>query len=154
MKRQADERQLMLDDNIERTRRKGERQMKRGREAVASPRLETAAVMNVALKWQIQENHSKPESTLQDSIETLLIGIMKEDQQALSVCTLLERWRSWTERGGMTIEDLDLLVDQRQAFCNAACVIGLLNEVYGKEESTVATDMRDCVQHWKKVRLG
>ena len=54
----------------------------------------------------------------------------------------------------MTIEDLDVLGKQQQAFCNAACVMGLLKEICTKEESTVAADMRECVQHWKKVRLG
>ena len=110
--------------------------------------------MNAALRWLMRQKCIKAESSLQDVIEILVIGTMKEDEQALTVCAMLDKWRSWNERGGMTVEDLDWLEGNKQAFCNAACVMGLLREVCSKDESTVAADMRECVQHWKKVRLG
>lgn len=153
-KRQADELHAMGDEHMERTRRDRERQIKRRREAIASPRLGTETVTAAALKWLIDQEHARAESSLQDAIETLLVGLLKKDDQALSICEVLEKWRTWSERGGMTIDDVDWLAARKLAFCNAACVIGLLNEVCAKEESTVAADIRECVQHWKKVRVG
>ncbi len=54
----------------------------------------------------------------------------------------------------MTIEDLEVLARDKPAFCNAACAMGLIRDVSNKEESAVALDMRECVQHWRKVSLG
>lgn len=153
-KRQMDELQAMSDGLNERRRRDRERHDKRGREAVASPRLEPGVVTTMALKWLTQEKHAKPNSSLPDAIETVLFEMIQGDEKALSVCDILEKWRSWNERGGMTIDDVDWLADRKPALCNAVCVMGLLNEVCTKEESTVAADIRECVQHWNKVRLG
>ena len=54
----------------------------------------------------------------------------------------------------MTIDDLEFLKLHEVPFSNAACIMGLFQEVRTKEESTVALDMRERVRHWKKVRLG
>ena len=86
-------------------------------------------------------------------METLIIGAVKNDEQSVNVCEVLEKWRGWNERGGMTIDELDWLEGSKVAFCNAVCAMGLLREVCSKDESTVAADMRKCVEQWKKVRL-
>ncbi len=54
----------------------------------------------------------------------------------------------------MTIEDMDMLVGEKEALCNAACVMALLKEVCTREESSVALDLNECIQQWNKVRLG
>ncbi len=130
-----------------------ERRATRQREAIGSPRLDTTLVSNAALK------HLKAEKSIdgdgfEAAVETVLIGIMNQDEPLMVVCTILEKWRAWTDRGGMTIEDLQTLEKEKLAFCNAACVMGLIKEVSTKEESAVALDMRECVEHWKMVRLG
>lgn len=156
-KRQAEELHALGANHMDRARRDQERRAKRGREAVASPRWETGAVTTAALQWLIREKGLNADTSLHDVVETVLIEMIKaddDDEQALSVCDVLERWRIWSERGGMTVEDVDWLVARKSALCNAACVMGLLNEVCTQEESTVAIDIRECVQHWKKVRLG
>ena len=153
-KRQADELHAMTDQSLERQRKERERRLKRRREAIASPRLDTPAVAAAALKWLIAEKCCKPEGSYQDVVEILVIEAFREKEQTLPVFSVLERWCAWNERGGMTIDDLDWLGGKKQAFCSAACVMGLLCEVCLMGESTVAADMRECVQHWKKVRLG
>ena len=50
--------------------------------------------------------------------------------------------------------NLRRIKDKIPAFCNAACVMELVREVCSREESTFAADMRECAQHWKKVKLG
>ncbi len=153
-KRQADELHAMTDQATERRRRDQERRLKRRREAISSPRLDTPAVAAAALKWLVEEKCCKPKGNYHDVVETLVVSAVKEDEQALTVFAMLERWCTWNERGGMTIEDLDWLEGKKQAFCTAACVLGLLSEVCSMGESTVAADLRECVQHWRKVRLG
>ena len=116
--------------------------------------MDTLAVAAAALKWLIEEKCCKPDGKYQDVVESLVVEAVKEDDKALTVFAMLERWCVWNERGGMTLEDLDCLQGKKQAFCTAACVMGLLCEVFSMGESTVAADMRECVQHWRKVRLG
>ncbi len=153
-KRQADELHAMSTQHMERHRRDRERDLNRRREAISSPRLDTPAVAAAALKWLIEEKYCKPDGSYQDVVESLVLQAVKEEEQAMTVLAVLERWCAWNDRGGMNIDDLNWLDGKRQAFCTAACVMGLLCEVCSMGESTVAADMRECVQHWRKVRLG
>lgn len=72
---------------------------------------------------------------------------------SISVCTVLKRWREWSDRGGMTIDDVEFLEKYKVSFYNAAFLMGLFPEMYTKEESTVAPDMRECVHNIGR-RLG
>lgn len=131
-----------------------ERREKRAREAIASVRIETLNVAHAALKW-LQTERVFPENLdLQGAIEFLLVDLLRQDEGSSNVCDMLEDWKTWNSRGGMTIEDIYNLSDAKQAFCKAACVMGLIKEVATKEESAVAEDIKACVRHWKKVRLG
>ena len=148
------ERQRMSDDFHEDLQRNSSRAATRKREAITSPRLETGRVANAALAWLLALQHGKEKSTLEQVVEGLLLGIIQNDDKCMSILEVLERWRQWSDRGGMTVEDLDDLQKDVTTFCKAACVMGLLNEVSSREQSSVALDMRECIQHWKKVRLG
>lgn len=131
-----------------------ERSLKRQQEAVCSVRLDTATVADASAKYLKAEQLLTQDRGTQDVVEALLVGMIKREGEAMNVCIVLERWRQWSDRGGMTIEDLEFLEKHRVAFCNAACAVSVLKDVSTKEESAVAMDMRDCVQNWRKVRLG
>ncbi|MCJ1450129.1 hypothetical protein MMC28_000458 [Mycoblastus sanguinarius] len=154
MTRQTAELHRMTSDRQESMERERERSVLRQREAIGSPRLETMVVANAALKELVKEKILDESSGLQAAVETLLVSIVKNKEQAMSVCSILERWREWSDRGGMTIDDFEMVGKNKLAFCNAACVMGLFREASTKEESMVASDMRECVRHWKNVRLG
>ena len=154
MKRLAAETQQRLDRVHMDMQRDRERRATRQREAVGSPRLDTKLVSNAALKHLKAEKRIDNGDGLEAVVETGLIGIMNQEESSMFVCTILEKWRAWTDRGGMTIEDLEALGKEKLAFYIAACVMGLVKELSTKEESAVALDMRECVAHWKKVRLG
>ena len=95
------------------------------------------------------------EKGLRGAVERLLVGIVRDDEPATGeACRLLGKWREWAERGGMTKDDLALVNSELVGFCFAACAVGLMAEVGGKDETGLATDMRECVRVWKKVRLG
>ena len=153
-KRLAAEMQQRMDRARMDMQRDRERRATRQREAIGSPRLDTTVVSNAALKHLKDQNSIDDGDGFEAAVETFLIGIMNQEEPLMVVCTILEKWRAWTDRGGMTIADLETLEKEKLAFCNAACVMGLIKEVSTKEESAVALDMRECVEHWKKVRLG
>ena len=153
-KRFAAEMEQRLDRARMDMQRDRERRATRQREAICSPRLDTTVVSNAALKHLKAEKGIGDGDGFEAAVETILIGIMNQEEPSLVVCTILEKWRAWTDRGGMTIADLETLEKEKLALCNAACVMGLVKEVSTKEESAVALDMRECVEHWKKVRLG
>lgn len=124
------------------------------REAVGSSRLDAVGVTNTTLKWLRTEKLVDKDTSVKSAVETLLVDLIGQKEHTMSVCTVFELWPEWSDRGGMTINDLEHLEKNKAPFCNAACIMGLFREVCTKEESMVALDMRECVQHWKKVRLG
>ena len=153
-KRLATEMQQRMDRARMDMQRDRERRATRQREAIGSPRLDTTIVSNAGLKHLKAEKKIDDSDSFEAAVETVLIGIMNQEESLIAVCTILDKWRAWTDRGGMTIADLETLEMDNLAFCKAACVMGLVKEVSTKEESAVALDMRECVEHWRKVRLG
>ncbi len=59
---------------------------------------------------------------------TVFVGMVKQEERSMAICTVPDRWRSWSDRGGMTIEDLEVLAKDKPAFCNTACVMSLIRE--------------------------
>ena len=153
-KRLATEMQQMMDRTRIDMQQVRERKATRQREAIGSPRLDTTVVSKAAIKHLKAEKRIDDGDRFEAAVETVLIGILNQEEPSVAVCTILEKWRAWTDRGGMTVADLETLEKEKLAFCNAACVMGLVKEISSKEESAVALDMRECVEHWRKVRLG
>lgn len=134
--------------------RQREREDKREREAFASGRLPAKVVAEAGIKWLIHEKLLNEGAGTQDAVEGLLMGMITQEQVAIGVFSVLERWQEWSDRGGMNTEDLTIFKKNKVGFCYAACVMGLLRDVCIKEESSVAVDMQECIRFWKKVRLG
>ncbi|MCJ1280360.1 hypothetical protein MMC21_008187 [Puttea exsequens] len=153
-KRQMAESQAFHDQCADDRARDRERRIKRRREAIGSPRLESAVVSNSALDYMKEQKLVNRDAGIKDVAEALLVSLLKQEEQAMKAVSILERWRAWGDRAGMLLEDLDSLEDDKLAFCRAACVLDLFKETSTKKESAVALDMRECVQQWRKVRLG
>lgn len=134
--------------------RKREREERREREAFASGRLEAKIAADVSIRWLAGQNLMRSTAGTQEAVEGLLIGMVKGEESAMGVCSVLERWREWSDRGGMNTEDLASFRKDTLGFCYAACVMGLLRDVCAKEESSVAVDMQEVIRFWKKIRLG
>lgn len=151
--REAEERARFGEDHQARMIRQRERGERREREAFASGRLDARVVANAGICWLVGEGVLK-EADTQEAVEGLLVRMVRGENMAMGVCDILERWRDWSDRGGMNAEDLAMFRNNRTGFCYAACVMGLLREVCTKEESSVAADMQECIKFWKKIRLG
>lgn len=152
--REAEERARFGEDHQARVARQRERGERREREAFASGRLDARVVADAGICWLVGEGWLKEGTKTQEAVEGLLVRMVRGENIAMGVCDLLERWRDWSDRGGMNAEDLAMFRNNRTGFCYAACVMGLLREVCTKEESSVAADMQQCIQFWKKIRLG
>ena len=142
------------DDFRAKMQRDKDRKMNRAREAIASPRLGPAVVAKAALRWLQGQELVPKDIDLQGVIEGLVVGLMEKEEEAMKVCGLLASWEEWSKRAGMTIDNVFALGYEKAAFCSAACVIGILNEVFTREESRAAEDMKECIRHWKTVKLG
>ena len=152
--REAAELHQMGEDFRARITRQRERETRREREAFASGRLEARVVADAAIEWLISEKFLTEGAAAPEAIEGLLIRMVKEEEVAMSVFSLLERWKEWSDRGGMNTEDLAIFRANRVGFCYAVCVMALFKDVCAKEESSLAADMQECIRCWKTVRLG
>lgn len=152
--REAEERARLGEDHRARMAQQRERGERREREAFASGRLEARVAADAAIRWLVGEGVLRDGTKTQEAVEGLLVRMVKGERIAMRVCDILERWRDWSDRGGMNVEDLAMFRNNKTGFCYAACVMNLLREVCAKDESSVAADMQECIRFWKKVRLG
>lgn len=65
------------------------------------------------------------------AVETLLVDIIRQEEHAMSICTVLKRWREWSDRGGMTSSELEYPSASRRALWASS---------------------EECVQEWKARR--
>ncbi len=152
--REAEELHQMGEEFRARIARQRERETRREREAFASGRLEARAVADAATAWLVQEKLLREGAGTQEAVEGLLIRMVRQEEVAMGVFDLLERWREWSDRGGMNTEDLAIFRTHKVGFCYAVCVMALFKEVCAKEENSLAADMQECIRCWKMVRLG
>ncbi len=152
--REAEELHQMGEEFRARIARQRERETRREREAFASGRLEARAVADAATAWLVQEKLLREGAGTQEAVEGLLIRMVRQEEVAMGVFDLLERWREWSDRGGMNTEDLAIFRTHQVGFCYAVCVMALFKEVCAKEENSLAADMQECIRCWKMVRLG
>lgn len=152
--REAAELHKMGEDFRARIARQRERETRREREAFASGRLEARVVADAATEWLSQKRILREGAATQEAVEGLLIRMVKQEEVAMGVFGLLERWKEWSDRGGMNTEDLVMFQANKAAFCYAMCIMALFKEVCAKEESSLAADMQECIRSWKTVRLG
>lgn len=134
--------------------RQREREERREREAFGSGRLEARVAADAGIRWLVGEKLLREGADTRTAVEGLLVGMIRGEDGAMGVCGLLERWRDWSDRGGLNAEDYSMLKKDKTGVCYAICVMGLLRDVCVKEESSVAVDMQECIRLWKKIRLG
>ena len=68
------------------------------------------------------------DASAQSAAETLLVDLIRQEEHAMGVCTVVKRSREWSDRGGMTINDLKFLERNKVPFCNAARVMDVSSE--------------------------
>ncbi|CAL8577266.1 hypothetical protein XPA_003103 [Xanthoria parietina] len=175
--RQSEELSAMGTRMRKEQRERVEREERREREAINSTKLQMDLVQTAALGFLegeglVADAKNESDNATGDhkdltltAVERLLVGIYRadvgidaeENQWAVDACEMLDRWRDWVERGGMTKEDLRAILRDKHAFCWAAVAMGLVTKVIGEERTDgggLLNDVRECLRVWKKVRLG
>lgn len=76
-----------------------ERSVKRQREAVCSSRLDTIAVTSVAVKYLKAEKSIGENEGTEAAVVAVLVGMIKQEERAMEVCAILERWLGMDRSG-------------------------------------------------------
>ncbi|KAH0551384.1 hypothetical protein GP486_007402 [Trichoglossum hirsutum] len=129
-----------------------EREAKRTAEALVSARLSTKVVADANVKW-LQKHLPDDTLTLQKAVEMVLYRMIAEESTASAVADMLDRWKTWTESGGMNLAHLEYVRERQRVFAYASCVLALVGDRLDTT-SGMAEDLRECMKALKKVRLG
>ena len=156
MNRQFRERQRMMDEMQAQSRARMEKEERRVRDAIASPRLSNKAVADACLSWLVKTGEVGEEWTLLDLAEAVLYLVVvdkRDDGEATKVLQVLDEWMTWTQVGGMKKSHLTFLLDRKVEFCFAAALVCMVQDSAGATGKAGA-DMLECLKSWRKVRLG
>lgn len=137
---------------------RGERRLK---DAIASPRMSTKSVGEACLAWLIEQGEVGREWTIGQVAEAILYLIVvdqshSEQGEALKTIRVLDEWLAWSMAGGMKLDQLKMLQENKMAFCCAAILVAVILESVSSEAAVgkVGADMLECMRLWRKVRLG
>ncbi|KAI1623271.1 hypothetical protein EDD37DRAFT_464264 [Exophiala viscosa] len=161
MNRATSERQQMIDDMNNSSRSRQEREERRLQEAISSPRMSTKKVSEACLAWLIAAGEIGREWTL-DSLAEAVLYLLVVDQgpdkesEARKIARILEEWMSWATAGGMKRQQIDVLADNKVAFCFAVALVAIVNDfaTSSSGQAKAGADMLECLRLWRKVRLG
>lgn len=133
--------------------RKAENEM---RDAIASPRIGASVAGDAARKWLVQKQHVSDEigATIAGVVQKTLYEMIESEGRASTITDMLEKWRAWTEGGGMTRANFEEITRKLEIFCCAACILALVKETSAHPTGSVVSDLQECLRMWKKVRLG
>lgn len=74
----------------------------------------------------------------------MLYKIIIDENRCKAVCTMLERWRAWAERGGMNKEDLQEIRCMGHNFAWVCCLMRVLRLAGERKKSVIAVNMQKC----------
>ncbi|EXJ72474.1 uncharacterized protein A1O5_04979 [Cladophialophora psammophila CBS 110553] len=176
MNRETNERQQQHNEMIASLTARREREEKRIKDAIASPRMDVKRVSEACLVWLIERGEVGKEWTVHDLAEAVCYLMVVDSQdrssnqnedgkaeeetgEAMRIIGILDEWMAWATAGGMKKQQFHLLEKEKDkaAFCFAVVLVAVVadatssnNAVMGK----VGADMLECLRLWRKVRLG
>ncbi|EXJ62454.1 hypothetical protein A1O7_02891 [Cladophialophora yegresii CBS 114405] len=149
---------------------RGERMIK---DAIASPRMSIKKVAEACLVWLIEKGEVGKEWTVEQLAEAVLYLIVVDLQRqrraeegqnvdqgdASGIVRILDEWMSWATAGGMKKQQYHMLEGEKDklALCLAVSLVAVVAESLNSSSAgrgKVGLDMLECLQLWRKVRLG
>lgn len=126
------------------------------RDALASPKLSVQVVGEAARRWLVKNTEVDDEVgiTIRGIVEDTLYNMIASQELARNVAGMLERWRSWTESGGMAKSNHEEVKEGLKEFCFAACMLAVIRETSVHPAGSVVSDLQEVLRMWRKVRLG
>ena len=73
---------------------------------------------------------------------------------SVSICEMLDLWKSWSDHGGITELDFVALKEAGEVFAQAALLVDLIGDAATAQEGTISADLHACIRAYKTVRLG
>ena len=135
-----------------------ERDERRENDAIASPRMGCQAVAEACLAWLIQQGEIGKEWTVEQLAEAVLYLIAvdnrEEGNEGRKVIEVLEEWMDWSNAGGMKRQQYYFLAERKVEFCFAAALVAVVQKSESMSRGNASADMMECLQVWRKVRLG
>ena len=159
--RDAAQRERMQRENMQRlsdmraqSQRAQERLEQREMEAINSARWDTRLVAEHTLRW-LRAN-KKVDETLELKLVAghTLHRMVRDSHFAAQLCRMLDRWKTWSDLGGMKKTDLQALRDQMESFSYATLLMALIKDTSSAHDGTLSVDLQECMHMWRKVRLG
>lgn len=139
--------------HIARQRRMKEYEERRLIEAIQSPRLENETVASATLAYLVREKVVPEYYTTQDVAHAVLYLFIVDHEQAKVIADILGRWTLWSQYAGMQTVQLDILINNKIAFCYAAALVSVVRQAR-LGDANASSDMLECLRLWKRVRLG
>lgn len=156
MNRQRSERQETMNAMHEEQSARIEKEERRYKEAIASPRMGSRAVAEASLAWLIEKGEIDREWTVEQLAEAvlyLLIVDQGENGEAKKIIEVLDEWMAWTLAGGMKKQQVTFLGSRKVEFCFAASLVAIIQQA-ATSGGKASADMLDCLKLWRRVRLG
>ena len=156
MNREAEERQAMMNDMTEERYARAEIEERRIKDAIASPRMSNKAVAEACLAWLIDKGEVGREWTVEvlaEAVLYLMVVDQRHEGQSSKIAEVLEEWIGWAQNGGIKKSHIVFLEQRKVEFCFATALISIIQEAAGTNGEAGA-DMMECLQLWRKVRLG
>jgi hypothetical protein len=97
------------------------------------------------------------DATLRDAVGYILHRMVLDGEFASAMARVLDTWRAWAEVGGMRQADYEVVRDGTgpEVFAQAVVLMALVKgSGDDKQRGTLATDLQECFELWKTVRLG
>jgi hypothetical protein len=130
-------------------------------DAISSPKMSIKAVAEACLAWLIEQGEIGREWTMPQLAEAVLYLLVvdqsqSEQSEAKRIAQVLEEWQSWAIAGGMRRQQVQMLGDNKLAFCFAAALVAVIHESDASNSGLAKSnaDMLECLRLWRKVRLG
>lgn len=124
------------------------------KEALSSQRLGISAVAEASRLWLVKQRFVHDGADVESIVERVLWEMVKEEEMARSIAEMLDAWKSWTEGGGMTKAQFEVVKSQQTTFAYASCVLCLISQASGSASGRIVSDLQECLRMWRKVRLG
>ncbi|KAF2715519.1 hypothetical protein K504DRAFT_529680 [Pleomassaria siparia CBS 279.74] len=125
-------------------------------EAMQSQKLPIAVVAEASTKWLIKKLGLEESTTQPSLVEQILYDMLLDAKFATRLATVLDLWKSWVASGGMSKTHYLAIKADQVMFSLASLVLAVIGSQVSEPVggSNVVGDLQDCLQIWKKVRLG
>jgi hypothetical protein len=155
------------DDMMAEIQQRQDREERRIKDAIVSPKMSARKVAEACLRWLIESKDVGKEWTVEQLAEAVLYllvlelqnGTAQAEGEVAKIIKVLNEWTDWAAAGGMKMQQYyELNVEKEKvAFCFAASLVAVVADALNSDHAgvgKVGADMMECLKLWRKVRLG